>query len=299
MATRGAYFLGVDGGATRCRARLRDASGAMLAERMGPAANVYVNFEGAIDVVCALLDATIGDAGLSPGARGRIDLGLGLAGVQSDIEGKKVAAALPGFATVHADNDAVAACLGAHAGAEGAIIIAGTGSAAMGIVGGQRLLIGGRGFLIGDDGSAARVGAEAVRAAVLAHDGLGPASELTNILMKRFLDDPNAAARWAANARPGDYGALAPLVFAGAARGDGVAIAIIDRAALAIGALASVLRAAGASRIALLGGLAAPIRPFLAVEIAALLSLPLHDAADGAILLAGGTLPASEAGEPP
>jgi len=35
-------------------------------------------------------------------------------------------------------------------------------------------VIGGRGFLLGDDGSAARIGADAVRAALRAHDGLGP-----------------------------------------------------------------------------------------------------------------------------
>jgi len=52
------------------------------------------------------------------------------------------------------------------------LVIAGTGSAAVARVGGQRgRVIGGRGFLLGDDGSIARVGAEAIRAALRAHDG--------------------------------------------------------------------------------------------------------------------------------
>ena len=46
-----AYFLGVDGGATRCRARVRDFSGELLADAEGQAANIYVDFDGALAVV--------------------------------------------------------------------------------------------------------------------------------------------------------------------------------------------------------------------------------------------------------
>ena len=136
---------------------------------------------------------------------------------------------------------------------------------------------------------------EQVRAAVLAHDGLGPSSELTGILMRRFAGDANEAARWAVGAAPRDYGELAPLVFTEAARGDRVAAAIIANAVHAIAALISALHKAGAQRIALLGGVGAAIRPLLPRDIAALLREPLYDATDGAILLAGGILPASVA----
>ena len=292
LATNGEFFLGLDGGATRCRARLRDASGAALAERAGPAANIYVNFDGAIGVVRSLVAGAAEESGLSPSAFGRIALGLGLAGLQSNIDAERVVASLGGFASVRADNDAVVACLGAHAGADGAIVIAGTGSAGMAMVAGKRTLIGGRGFLIGDDGSAARIGTDAVRAAVLAHDGLGPASQLTESLMKRFSDDANEAARWAATAKPRDYGELAPLVFAAAEHGDGVANTIVANAARAIAALAQALQGVGARRIALLGGVGEAIRRHLPIAIDAALSRPLYDATDGAILLAGGVLPA-------
>ena len=39
-----ALYLGVDGGATRSRARLRDADGKLLAEATGTAANIHVDF---------------------------------------------------------------------------------------------------------------------------------------------------------------------------------------------------------------------------------------------------------------
>jgi glucosamine kinase len=295
LATSGKYFLGIDGGATHCRARLRDAKGAAIAERAGPAANIYVNFDAATKVVRDLIAAVADEAGLPLDARAHIALGLGLAGLQSNTEADRVRAALGGFATVHADNDAVIACLGAHGGADGAIVIAGTGSAGMAMLGGRRILIGGRGFLIGDEGSGARIGCDAVRSAALAHDGLGPSSELTAILMRRFAGDANEAARWAAGAAPKDYGELAPLVFAEATRGDSVAEAIVAKAARAIAALIGALHKAGAQRVALLGGVGAAIRPLLPRDIAVLLREPLYDATDGAILLAGGILPASVA----
>lgn len=293
MATSGKYFLGIDGGATHCRARLRDAAGAPIAERTGPAANIYINFDAAMHVVRNLIGTIADEAGIAVSARPQIALGLGLAGLQSKVEADRVTLALGGFASVRADNDAVIACLGAHGGDDGAIVIAGTGSAGMAMLGGRRILIGGRGFLIGDEGSGARIGCDAVRAAVLAHDGLGPSSELTASLMRRFSNDPNEAARWAAHAAPGDYGELAPLVFVSAAHGDPVAEAIIAKAIRAVCALTEALHKAGAQRIALLGGAGAAIKPLLPRKVSAWLSEPLTDATDGAILLAGGALPAS------
>ena len=285
-------FLGVDGGATHCRARLRDAAGAALAERAGPAANIYVDFDAAMRVVRDLIHAVADEAAIAVADRPHIALGLGLAGLQSEPEAARVEAALRGFASIRSENDAVVACLGAHGGADGGIVIAGTGSAGMAMLDGRRILIGGRGFLIGDEGSGARIGADAIRAAVLAHDGLGPSSKLTATLMRRFADDPNETARWAARATPKDYGELAPMVLASAGHGDKVAAAIVAKAVRAIAALVAALREAGARRIALLGGVGAAIRRQLPHEIADALREPLADATDGAILLAGGALPA-------
>ena len=139
-------------------------------------------------------------------------------------------------------------------------MIAGTGSAAVARVGGRETVIGGRGFLLGDDGSAARVGAEAIRAALRAHDGVGPASPLTDEVMRRFGDDPLAATQWALTAKPAGYGAFMPLVFERAAAGDPVAQTIVAAAARAIDALIAATRALGADRVALVGGLSAADR---------------------------------------
>jgi glucosamine kinase len=291
--------MGVDGGATRCRARLRDSSGRALAEAQGPAANIYVDFDAAIAVVHDVVSRVIRDASFEPDARGRTALGLGLAGLSNEADAARVEAALPGWARVSAANDAVTACLGAHAGADGGLIIAGTGSAGIARVKGRVSVVGGRGYLLGDDGAAVRIGADALRAALRAHDNLEPMSGLSRTLLARFHDDPIALTQWAIDATPSDYGAFAPLVLAAAKTGETGAREIVAAAARAIGALASAVEALGADRIAVVGGLAEPLREHLPAQLSAKLHAPLFDAVDGAILLVGGRLPPSGAAEAP
>jgi glucosamine kinase len=291
------FFIGVDGGATRCRARFRDASGRALAEDAGPAANIYVDFDAGLAVMRELVATVIAKAGLGAASRGEIALGVGLAGLSSAQDGTRVAAALPGWARVEVVNDAVTACVGANGSGDGGLIIAGTGTAGIARIDGVAKIVGGRGFLLGDDGSGARIGADAVRAALRALDGLEPMSGLSRALLAEFGSDPLRMMSWAQTAKPGDYGAFAPQVFAAARAGDAVALEIVARAARAIVGIFRTLEALGAQRIAIVGGVAAPLRSYFPAEVEAQLRTPRNDAVDGAILLAGGTLPTP--GDPP
>ena len=184
------------------------------------------------------------------------------------------------------------ACIGAHAGADGGLVIAGTGSAAIARVRGKETIIGGRGFTIGDDGAGAHIGLDA-RAG--GHARLRPpwAGERADQrhhrpFQRRFcrhdaLGAPCHAGRlWGLRARR-----VQPR-----RRGRPVALEIAARAARAIGALARGAVSLGAERVALVGGAGEAMLPYLEPEIAALLSPPLHDASDGAILLAGGVIAA-------
>ena len=289
LSQASAYFLGVDGGATRCRGRLRDGSGRLLASANGAAANIYVDFDRAIGAIEDVTSAVLQNAGLA-GAK-CVALGLGLAGLSKDADARRVEGRFPRFEKVRAVNDAVIACLGAHDGADGAIVIAGTGSAAMVRIAGAETIVGGRGFILGDDGSAARIGLEALRAAVRAADGLGPRSPMTDALLARFSGGPLPAVEWASDAKPGDYGAFAPLTVHHAARDDVVALPIINQAVAAIAALTHAVQKLGAERVALVGGLGAALRPFFDDALARALRRPAHDPVDGAILLAGGHAP--------
>jgi glucosamine kinase len=281
-------YIGVDGGATRCRARLRDAEGKALAEASGAAANIHVDFAAAVAVMRGLIDEVLGKAGVTA-ERTRIAIGFGLAGFSDASDEARVVAAFPGYGP-RAANDSTTACIGAHAGADGGLVNAGTGSVAIARVAGKETIIGGRGFTLGDDGSAAHIGLEALRAAISAYDGLAPASALTVEILREFGDDPVAMVRWAREAKPGDFGAFAPRVFRRASERDPIALEIAAKAARAVGVLTRRVVALGAKRVALVGGAGEALRPYLDPEIAALLSAPLHDAADGAILFVGGAI---------
>ena len=283
-------IIGAYCGASRCHARLRDGEGRAIAEAQGSGGNLYVDFDAALAAVDRRIDAVCAKAGLGAADRAKLTLGLGLAGLSSPADAKRVEARYAAFASVRAANDAVAGCLGAHGGGDGALVIAGTGSAAIARVDGRETLIGGRGFLLGDDGSTARVGAEAIRAALRAHDGIGPASSLTEEVMRRF-GDPLVATQWALTAKPAGYGAFMPLVFERAAAGDAVALTIVAAAARAIDALIAATRALGATRVVLVGGMNPAITPYIVEASREALRDPLYDDADGAILIAGGALP--------
>jgi glucosamine kinase len=288
--TSAPLYLGVDGGATRCRSRLRDGEGELLAEAGGAAANIHVDFAAAIAVLRALVEEVLSKAGLSDADPGRIAIGLGLAGFKDGSDAARVAAAFPGFRLVRAANDATTACIGAHAGADGGLVIAGTGSAAIARVQGKETIIGGRGFALGDDGSGSHIGLEALRSAMRAYDGLAPASALTDDILAEFGGDPVAMMNWALEAKPGDFGAFAPRVFERAASRDPVAREIAGSAARAVGALTHGVIALGADRVALVGGVGEALRPYLEPDIGARLSAPLYDATDGAILFVGGVI---------
>ena len=130
-------------------------------------------------------------------------------------DAERVVAAFPGYARVAAPPTTPRPPASAPMpGADGGLVIAGTGSAAIARVAGRETIVGGRGFALGDDGSGAHIGLDALRAATRAHDGLGPESAAH----PRNSRQSSAAtsSRWSAGratAKPGDYGAFAPLVF--------------------------------------------------------------------------------------
>ena len=281
-------FVGVDGGGSRCRVRVRDTRGALRSSVEGGSANVYLDFDAAVRNIRDCVGEALGLAGPAEGA---VRLGLGLAGVSTSAIGIRVAEALAGFGRVEVTHDADTACLGAHAGRDGGLIIAGTGSAAVARVDGRSLSVGGRGFIMGDDGSGGRLGLEALRRALRAHDGLEPATPLTRHLMAAFNDDPVAVIEWGRAARSSDFGAYAPVVCDAARAGDPVGLALVTAAAAAIADMAEALGRLGAHELSFVGGLSAALQPYLPARVATRLHEPRFDALEGALLLAGSPLP--------
>ena len=282
-----ALYLGIDGGGSKCRARIRDSAGRLLGEANGGHANIYRDRAEAIATLLAVARQATVAAGLGENRLDRLQAGLGLAGITTEKMARELERdeTWP-FAGITIDNDAYAACLGAHEGHDGGIVIAGTGSAALAVVAGQRHALGGWGFQIGDDGSGARIGHVAVRRAVLAADGLAPASTLYDQILAGFGNDLAEVTAWARHAQPGDYARYAPQAIEAARQGDAEAEAILRAAAASLGDLLLGLKRFSTPRLSLIGGLSAAIEPWLPETARKLIEAPLGDPVDGAIMMA-------------
>lgn len=282
------YFLGIDGGGSNCRARLRDAEGRLLGEGMSGSANIRLGLDLVWGHILEATDQALAQAGLTREAFARTAIGLGLAGITTAEDAARTIAAGPRFAFASAGTDAHAAVLGAFSGRDGAILITGTGSAGYAWVKGKGHAVGGWGFEVSDDGSAAVLGREATRVALHAYDGLAPRSAFTDAVMARFNDQPSQVVAWATTARPKDYGTLAPLILSHAQDGDAVAVALIEQAARDLGRYIRRLNKLGAAQVCLVGGMAGVLTPWLAPWTRPLLATPEQDAIEGALLMAKG-----------
>ncbi len=279
-------FLGIDGGATTCRARIVDRAGETLGEGQAGTANPRYGLEAAFAEILAATRLALGAADQPEAAIAGLHAGLGLAGTGQRRDHEAVLAHPHPFASMALATDAHTACLGAHAGADGAILILGTGSCGWAIVDGTPHRVAGLGFPISDYGSGAWLGLSAIRRALLAHDGVKPGSALAEAIMTRFEDDTDAAVLWQSTALPRDYAALAPLVIEHAAKGDRLAVELMQASAADAAMLADALLAKGTARLALMGGLAPHILPWLPKRLQETVVEPAGDALDGAILLA-------------
>lgn len=284
------YTIGIDGGGTRCRGKIRDRNGNLIAEDGAGSANVHLNFYESLKTVRSLIDVLIEKSDNLSVDRKQIALGIGLAGILASGDEERVAQEFSDFNHVYVGSDALTACLGAHGDRDGGLVIAGTGSAGIARINGQAISIGGRGFILGDDGSGAQIGLASLKQAILAADGLREHTPLTHKLMAHFADDPLAVIRWSQTAKSSDYAAFTPLIFRLANNGDAVALPIIKEAGKAIDALALAVSKLGVNRIALVGGIAGALSPYLTPNSEFVMVEADRDAVDGAIMLAGGKI---------
>ena len=278
-------LLGVDGGGTRCRARLADSHGGVLGEGAAGPANLRLGVQKSLAAVRIATDQCLEQVGLGYGDCPIVAC-LALAGACEPVTLAQAQAVPLPFSRVILTSDARAACVGAHQGEDGGIVIVGTGSVGWAIAEGRDHRVGGWGFPVSDEGSGAWLGCEALRRVLWAYDGLIPWTGLLRLLFERFDEDGYAIVRWMGAAKPRDYASLAPAVVAKAGQGDAIAIELAKGAALHIDHIAANLLAIPVPRLCIMGGLGESILPFLAGPTQRNLVPPLGDALSGALHLA-------------
>ncbi len=279
-------FIGVDGGGTGCRARLENARGSGLGTGIAGPATIRLGLDQAMASVETACLAALAEAGFGAEHLARVHAGIGLAGIGRKGALAALAARPHPFASVGFASDGLIACIGAHSGKDGGIVIVGTGSFGLARVEGREIRVGGYGFPISDEGSGADLGLQAIRLALRAADGRLEASPLLHDVIARFNSDPFDAVAWMDRATATDYATFAPLVMRHADQGDPMGRRIVQGAAEQIDELVRALVGRGAKRIALIGGLSSAIEPWLAPDVRRRLTPLEGDAVAGALQLA-------------
>ncbi len=264
-AARARYFLGIDGGGTKTQAVVIDSEGRVIGEGLSGAANpLRVGLEEAI--------SNVGQAVSDACARAGIELAdiqsacAAIAGINHRIHYHTMKDALDEalhIAGLELVTDAQAALEGALDGKPGVVVIAGTGSIAIGInEAGQQARAGGFGPTLSDEGSGYYIAQRALKAVVSSFDGRSPKTTLTERICNKLgvagpSDLPGVI--YNSDSEPVDITPLAELVDEAAREGDEVARQILVAAGCELGRLAaSVIDKLGlhssAFRVACVGG---------------------------------------------
>jgi N-acetylglucosamine kinase-like BadF-type ATPase len=301
------YFLGVDGGASSTICAVCSDDGAVLGiGRGGPSNHILApgGRERARGAVGAALETALRAANLAAVEFRAAQFGM--TGITAGTDRARAFAEVVGEVlrarTARVDNDSAIALAGALACGPGVMVIAGTGSVALGLdPAGREARVGGWGYIFGDDGSAFALGRAGVHAALHARDGTGPETVLVDRIPPAIGMDVQAIpmAFYEGRLDRAQVASLSPVVTAAATAGDVVARRLVDRAATSLADLvAAVIRRLtwpeGATPVAPVGGVfdAGPIvfKPLrLALAAAApgaVLVPPRYEPAAGALLLA-------------
>jgi len=276
-------FLGIDGGATKCRVVLQDFDGKVLGTGLGGSANPSHGMHTVIDSIQNAVQMAIAKAGLSMDVLTHTIAGAGLAGLHLARYRQQANEWQHPFRRLYLTDDLQIACLGAHGGQDGAVIIAGTGFSATSVTLGDSRVLGGYGFLMGDKCSGSWIGHQALQQVLLATDGLAPPTALEALIADKFDAQGAELADQLIDATPSQYASLAPLVFLAASKGDKPAEDILQQSADFLSRVARRLLESQPPRLSLVGSIAEMLRARLEPEVQSRLTALQYQPEVGAI----------------
>ncbi|CCQ11789.1 N-acetylglucosamine kinase of eukaryotic type [Pseudoalteromonas luteoviolacea B = ATCC 29581] len=286
-AAQDQLFIGIDGGGTKCRATIYSFEKGVLGTGLGGPANPLHGFERALESIMLSTQLAMQDAGLKLESVHDLYAGLGLAGVNLPQLYDRITQWDHPFKQMFLTTDLHTACIGAHEGNDGAVIITGTGSCGFSIVNGQTINLGGHGFAQGDKGSGAWMGLEAVKAVLESMDGLAEKTALSEVLQEHFQTrTAMGIAEHMAGQPSSAYAKLARYVFNAADQGDCVAREIVVNGADYISRLALKLLETDPPRLSMIGGLAEPLQKWLDPAVSAQVKPAIQPPEMGAIYYA-------------
>ncbi len=283
--TSTALFLGIDGGGTKCKVRLENAQGKLLAEAISGPANIATSIEVAQKSIIAATHTVLSKANLPTTAISSIVACAGLAGANIKSAMLVMRDWQHPFAELSLTTDIDIACQGAHFNEPGAVIILGTGFCAGAKKSNKCIDFGGYGLLLSDGASGGWLGLNLFRYALEVTDGLLPTSPLINALLAQInCTSSSDITQIALKAKPAYFASFAPLVFS--MPDDPYAKSLLQYAAKFITRYVDHLVSMGYSRVSLIGGTAVKITPWLTAQTQQYLSKAKSTPEQGAIQLA-------------
>ncbi|MEI7744384.1 MAG: BadF/BadG/BcrA/BcrD ATPase family protein [Chloroflexota bacterium] len=243
--------LGVDGGQAGIRLRRTGDAAAVEVEGVSRLeGDTVAQVAGAVAEGWSRLGGMRGGAGDGAEPVGRVVLGLSTMPsdpAQADRLARLVSGTT-GAREIWLADDSVTAHAGALSGGSGVSIVAGTGVACLALAAsGNARIIGGHGYLLGDEGGAFWLGRTALNAVLRVAEERGPATTLTQAAERAFGPLADLHVRIHDAVRPVHLVAsFAPAVLAAAEAGDAVADGIVREGAMELVMVAT----SGASWIA-------------------------------------------------
>ncbi|MCV2883756.1 ATPase [Aestuariibacter sp. AA17] len=265
VSTSSPFYIGVDGGGTKCRVRLEDAAGHCLGEGVAGSANIMRDTDVAKASMLEAISNAISQSGQSISLSDCV-VGAGLAGANIPAAHARILQWQHPFKAFYVISDLHAACIGAHEGQEGSVIIVGTGSTGAHYKQGHFYELGGHGFPIGDKASGAWMGLKAIQHTLEVIDGLAHKDKLADAVIGQFsIDAPHELVQLCGHYTAKEFAEIAPLVVSLANQGVPKAQEILREAANYIQRMAHALLRDNSAPLCLIGGLAQSIGGLLDV----------------------------------
>lgn len=280
------FFAGIDGGGTKCRAELYDATGNLLGAGVAGAANIARNGDVARQSILDSVKSAIANANLAPETLATTLVCGGFAGANLPSASNALKQWQHPFHSFYFTSDLHTALYGAHDGANGAVLVIGTGSCAAALKDSELTQYGGHGFLLGDKGSGAWLGKQAVIHTLEAIDAIQPKGKLAAAVCDHYQAHSVTALVDKLNqANPGVFGELCPIILELANQAEPVAQALVQEGCRYLSAIARQAIQQSNGALVLTGGVAHALQHQLDSDIQAQLTNSIHGPEWGAILL--------------
>lgn len=241
------YILGIDCGGTSTEALLTTIEGIVIGRGQGGPANYTANgiqrvAKSALEAISGCLSQ--GELDLTSLQHEGVFLALGVSGAGREPEMAAIRQAMEneGFAHVVVSHDATIALLGALGGADGVVVIAGTGSIAYGLSEQRSSRVGGWGYLLGDEGSAFWIALRALQHVMWGYDGRAAQDQVLLKAVSTYFNITNPAQLvpliYKTPLDRGFIGGFSETITVLADKGHGLAQEILNEAGQQLGSLA-------------------------------------------------------------